>query len=185
MGSDGAFDEIPLPGGIARVEEERYEVMGSYGRPLAANVTMKLSAGGEYSQLAQAGAGGTTRTFYVEGTVDGVEGVAAHRCQRNGPPRRSAQFLRLPRLGGSQDEAGTRPTPISSPNRLGFQRETVRNLGDLGSRPCALWAPDRRDIIDRIPPGTSGERPAISSATVYESNGAHVRARSTAGAARV
>ncbi|HEX6642303.1 MAG TPA: TonB-dependent receptor plug domain-containing protein, partial [Thermoanaerobaculia bacterium] len=64
MNSDGSFDEIPLPGGIAKVEEDRYEIVGSYGRPINANATMKLSAGGEYSQLAQVGAGGTTRTFY-------------------------------------------------------------------------------------------------------------------------
>src|SRR4051794_23379776 len=60
----GAFEQIPLPGGTARVQEDRYEVIGSYGRKLATNLTMKLSAGEEYSQLAQVGAGGTTRRFY-------------------------------------------------------------------------------------------------------------------------
>ena len=64
MNPSGGFDEIPLPGGTARVQEDRYEVIGSYGRKLATNLTMKLSAGEEYSQLAQVGAGGTTRTFY-------------------------------------------------------------------------------------------------------------------------
>ncbi|MEA2464834.1 MAG: outer rane receptor for ferrienterochelin and colicin, partial [Acidobacteriota bacterium] len=64
MQSGGQFQEVALEGGIAKVEEDRYEVMGSYGRSVSANMTMKLSAGGEYSQLAQAGAGGTTRDFY-------------------------------------------------------------------------------------------------------------------------
>lgn len=63
MNPSGAFDEIPLPGGTARVQEDRYEVMGSYGRPFTPNLRIKLSAGGEYSQLAQVGAGGSTRTF--------------------------------------------------------------------------------------------------------------------------
>src|SRR6185369_12857419 len=60
----GQFAEIPLPGGTAKVTEDRYEVIGSYGRPFGKNLTMKLSAGGEYSQLAQAGGGGTTRAFH-------------------------------------------------------------------------------------------------------------------------
>src|ERR1051325_3125990 len=64
MRNNGGFDEVALPGGIAKVTEDRYEVIGSYRRPVTKSVPLKLSEGGEYSQLAQVGGGGTTRTFY-------------------------------------------------------------------------------------------------------------------------
>src|SRR5262249_9716103 len=55
--------ETPFPGGDATVEETRYEVIGAYSRPLSPTLSLQLSGGAEYSELAQVGAGGTTRTF--------------------------------------------------------------------------------------------------------------------------
>ena len=53
----GEFIEIPLPGGTARVEEDRYEVMASHGRALSPNLRVQLALGGEYSQPRRSAAG--------------------------------------------------------------------------------------------------------------------------------
>ena len=60
---DGSFAGVPLPGGSATVEEDRYEVMASYGRPLTPDLALQVNLGGEYSRLEQAGGGGLTRAF--------------------------------------------------------------------------------------------------------------------------
>ena len=57
------YQPIPLPGGTATVQEDRYEVMGTYGRALTPKATLQVSLGGEYSKLEQVGGGGLVRTF--------------------------------------------------------------------------------------------------------------------------
>ncbi|HKR24519.1 MAG TPA: TonB-dependent receptor plug domain-containing protein, partial [Allosphingosinicella sp.] len=58
------FVAVPFPNSAGTVEERRAEAMLTYGRPLSDNLTLQVSAGGEYSELSQTGAGGVTRTFY-------------------------------------------------------------------------------------------------------------------------
>ena len=59
---DGSAPEVPFPGSSARVEEDRYEVIASWSRPLSGALSIKLAAGGEYSKLSQFGGGGSDRT---------------------------------------------------------------------------------------------------------------------------
>jgi hypothetical protein len=169
---DGQLDEIPLPGGIAQVEEDRYELMGSYGRPLSASVTMKLSAGGEYSQLAQVGAGGTTRTFYrPKGELSTAWKVSPRTDLNLKLARRVGQlnffdFLASVDLQDDQQNA-------ANPNLVPEQSweldvEGVRNLGTLGSTTLRLYARLIDDIIDYVPIGESGESPGnLDRATMY------------------
>jgi hypothetical protein len=60
----GEFDGVFFPGGSGGVTEDRYELILNHGRTLANGPSMQLSYGGEYSKLAQTGAGGLTRTFW-------------------------------------------------------------------------------------------------------------------------
>ena len=172
MQPNGDFEEITFSGGIAKVEEDRYEVTGSYGRSLASNVTMKLSAGGEYSQLAQAGAGGTTRTFYrPKGELSTAWKVS---------PRTDINFKLARRVGqldffdflASVDVATDQETS-ANPDLVPEQSwdmdvEGVRNLGTLGSTTLRLYGRLIDDIIDYVPIGTSGQAPGnLESATLY------------------
>jgi outer membrane receptor for ferrienterochelin and colicins len=172
MNTDGVFVETELVGGTARVDEDRYEIMGSYGRPVAKNVTMKLSAGGEYSQLAQAGAGGTTRTFYRP------KGELSSSWKAS--PRTDVNFKLARRVGqlnffdfvasvNLRDEQGTSANPDLVPEQSWeLDIETVRNLGKLGSSTVRLYGRLIEDIIDYIPIGTDGEAPGnLDSANVY------------------
>jgi hypothetical protein len=168
----GAYQEIPLPGGTAVVQEDRYEVMATYGRKLGADVTFQLSAGGEYSRLEQVGGGGLHASFRrPKGPAHrGVEGDAEARRQlQAAAPRRPARLQRLPRLGGPQRRAGERRQPGP---------RAAADLGNPGSRRSATSARSATpvsapyyqridDIVDTIPIGDHGESPGnIDRATV-------------------
>lgn len=172
MRPSGAFDEIPLPGGTARVEEDRYQVMGSYGRTLSKSLTMKLSAGGEYSQLAQVGAGGTTRTFYRPKGELSAAWKASPRTDINFKlARRVGQlnFFDFLASANLQDENQRAANPDLVPEQSWeLDVEGVRNLGALGSTTLRLYGRQIDDIIDYIPIGVDGEAPGnLDHATVY------------------
>jgi outer membrane receptor for ferrienterochelin and colicins len=172
MNANGGFDEVALDGGIAKVEEDRYEVIGTYGRPLTKNLTMKLSAGGEYSQLAQAGAGGTTRDFQrPKGELSAAWKVS---------PRTDVNFKLARRIGqlnffdflasvdvASDTETSANPDLVPEQS-WDLEVEGVRNLGTLGSTTLRVYGRRIDDIIDYIPIGVNGQAPGnLDQATVY------------------
>lgn len=170
--SSGAFEEVPLPGGIAKVEEDRYELIGSYGRPLAANLTLKLSAGGEYSRLAQAGAGGTTRTFYRPKGELSAAWKASPRTDVNVKlARRVGQlnfFDFLAFVDVASDIENAANPDLVPEQSWELDVEGVRNLGALGSTTLRVYGRRIDDIIDYIPIGATGESPGnLDQATVY------------------
>ena len=172
MEADGDFVEVPFSGGIAKVEEDRYEIMGSYGRSLASNVTMKLSAGGEYSQLAQAGAGGTTRTFHrPKGELSAAWKVSPRTDINVKLARRVGQldfFDFLASVDVATDQETSANPDLVPEQSWDLDLEGVRNLGTLGSTTLRVYGRLIDDIIDYIPIGTTGQAPGnLDSATVY------------------
>ncbi|HEV3486084.1 MAG TPA: TonB-dependent receptor, partial [Vicinamibacterales bacterium] len=142
------------------------------GRALASNVTMKVSAGGEYSQLAQAGAGGTTRSFRrPKGELSAAWKVS---------PRTDINFKLARRVGqlnffdflasvNLRDDVETAANPDLVPEQSwDLEVEGVRNLGTLGSTTLRAYARRIDDIIDYIPIGLTGESPGnLDQAVVY------------------
>jgi outer membrane receptor for ferrienterochelin and colicins len=172
LNGGGIFEEIPLDGGTARVDEDRYQIMGSYGRPVAKNLTMKLSAGGEYSQLAQAGAGGTTRQFYRPKGELSAAWKASPRLDVNVKlARRVGQlnFFDFLASVNVQDDIQKAANPDLVPEQSwNLDVEGVRNLGALGSTTLRLYGQRIDDIIDYVPIGTDGQSPGnLDQATVY------------------
>ncbi|HET7712788.1 MAG TPA: TonB-dependent receptor [Thermoanaerobaculia bacterium] len=172
MGTNGVFAEIPLPGGIAKVEEDRYEVMGSYGRPLSRNFTIKLLAGGEYSQLAQVGAGGTTRTFQRPKGELSASWKLSPRSDLNVKLARRVGQLNFFDFLASVDVA-TDIEKAANPDLVPQQSweldvEGVRNLGEYGRTTLRLYGQRIDDIIDYVPIGVSGQSPGnLDQAEVY------------------
>jgi len=172
MRPSGQFDEIPLPGGIAKVEEDRYEVIGSYGRSMTQNLTMKLSAGGEFSRLAQAGAGGTTRTFHrPKGELSAAWKVSPRTDVNIKLGRRVGQlnfFDFLASVDVATDVENAANPDLVPEQSWDLDVEGVRNLGTLGSTTLRVYGRVIDDIIDYIPIGTNGESPGnLDRATVY------------------
>lgn len=172
MNGTGGFDEVALDGGIAKVEEDRYEVIGSYGRPVSKNLTLKLSAGGEYSQLAQAGAGGTTRDFKRPKGELSAAWKASPRTDVNVKLARRVGQLNFFDFLASVDVASdieTAANPDLVPEQSwDLEIEGVRNLGALGSTTLRVYGRKIDDIIDYIPIGASGQAPGnLDQAVVY------------------
>jgi hypothetical protein len=179
MDGNGTFVETVLEGATARVDEDRYEIMGSYGRPISPAVSMKLSAGGEYSQLAQAGAGGTTRTFYRPKGELSTSWKASPTTDVNFKlARRVGQlnFFDFLASVNLRDDQGTSANPDLVPEQSwNLDVETTRTFGKIGSSTVRLYGRLIEDIIDYIPIGATGQAPGnLDSANIYG-----VEARST------
>jgi outer membrane receptor for ferrienterochelin and colicins len=170
--TDGRYEEQELTGATARVSEDRYEVIGTYGRPLSPAVRMKLSAGGEYSQLSQPDTAIAARTFYRP------KGELSIAWQ---PSKGTDLNLKLARRVGQlnfydflasvnlRDDIQTAANPDLVPQQSWeLDLEGVRNLGRYGTTTVRLYGHLIDDIIDYIPIGEDGEAPGnLDHATVY------------------
>jgi outer membrane receptor for ferrienterochelin and colicins len=165
----GAFVEIPLPGATARVEEDRYEVMGSYGRPLTSRSTMQLSLGGEFSRL---DGGGQSRSFYRPKGVLSTAWNLSDRTDLNVRlARRVGQlnFFDFLASVNLRDDTQTAANPDLVPQQTWeLEVEGARRLGALGTTTLRLYGRLIDDIIDYVPIGASGEAPGnLDQAVVY------------------
>ena len=171
----GAFSEIELPGASAKVEEDRYEVMGSYGRSLTPTLTMKLSAGGEYSEIAQVGAGGTTRDFYrPKGELSAAWKVSPRTDLSVKLARRVGQLNFFDFLADVdvQNDQETAANPDLVPEQSWeLDVEGVRALGAYGRTTLRVYGRQIDDIIDFVPIGASGQAPGnLDNAMIYGIN---------------
>ena len=169
---DGSFRELPFPSGTGSVAEDRYELMASYGRPLADNLTMQLSAGGEYSQLRQAGAGGLTRSFWrPKGQLalnwrPDERTTANLRLQRRVGQLNFLDFLATVNFSDDRENAGN--PELVPPQSWELDLEGIRNLGRYGTTRLRLYGRWYQDVVDTIPIGPTGESPGnIDKAHAY------------------
>jgi outer membrane receptor for ferrienterochelin and colicins len=169
---DGEFAEIPFPNGTGRVEEDRYELMGSYGRSLASNLTMQLSGGGEYSQLRQVGPGGLTRSFWrPKGQLNlawrpDPRTTVNVRGQRRVLQLNFLDFLAVVNLAEDRQNAGN--TELVPPQAWDLDLEAIRTFGSYGQTRVKLYGRWYDDIVDTIPIGPIGESPGnIDHAEAY------------------
>jgi hypothetical protein len=159
----GAYVPVALPGSTAKVEEDRYEVMGSYGRPLTPALSLQASAGGEYSKLSQAGGGGLTRAFTRPKGSIALAWKASPDLDVNARlSRRVGQlnfydFLATVNLSEERENAGN--PDLVPPQSWEFDVEATRRLGAWGSTSLRLYAHRVDDIVDTVPIGADGESP--------------------------
>lgn len=173
MQGDGTYHEVELPGATATVEEDRYEVMGSYGRSITPDISLKVAAGGEYSELtSRSDIGGGTRTFYrPKGEISTawkatpVTDVNVKLARRVG----QLNFYDFLASVNLRDDTQTAANPDLVPQQSWeLDVETVRNLGKLGTTTLRVYGRLIDDIIDYVPIGEDGESPGnLDQATVY------------------
>ena len=168
----GNFEAIPLPGGTATVQEDRYEVMGSYGRALSPATRLQVNLGGEYSKIEQVGAGGLTRSFRRPKGLVSLAWKQSPTMDWNFKlERRVGQldfydFLASVNLTDNQTNAGNADLVPSQTWEL--SAEGNRKLGAWGTTTLRLYAQRIDDIVDTIPIGVDGESPGnIDRATLY------------------
>ena len=173
---------MPFPNSAATVQERRAEAMLTYGRPLAPNLTLQASLGGEYSQLSQEGAGGLTRTFYrPKGFVNlawqprpGLDLSA--RIERVVGQLNFFDFVASANVSAGTTNAGN--ANLVPPQSWNAQVQATRNLGRWGNGTARLYGRLISDIVDVIPMPAAASRPAICRATP-PSTASSGRARST------
>ncbi|HWH18241.1 MAG TPA: TonB-dependent receptor plug domain-containing protein [Allosphingosinicella sp.] len=160
---NGDFQEIPLPGGTAQISEDRYEMMGSYGRPLAGNLSVQLSAGGEYSKLSHI-AGETTTGEYWRPKGQLSAAWKPHprtdvnvKLQRRVGQLNFYDFLAVVNLSDERRNAGN--PDLVPPQSWELDVETIRNLGRWGTTTLRLYGHLIDDIVDIVPIGETGESP--------------------------
>jgi hypothetical protein len=159
----GTFVSVPFPDSAATVQEKRAEIALTYGRPLAANLTLQTSLGAEYSQLTQEGAGGLARTFYrPKGFVNlawrpraGLD-ISA-RIERVVGQLNFFDFVASANVSGGTTNAGN--ANLVPPQSWNAQLQATRNLGRWGNATARLYGRLISDIVDVVPIGASGQSP--------------------------
>jgi hypothetical protein len=167
----GVFEEVPLPGATARVSEDRYEVMGSWARPVTPKLTLNASAGGEYSRLS-AGGPSRARTFYrPKGEFSSAYKISPRTDLNVKLARRVGQlnFFDFLASVNLRDDIRTAANPNLVPQQSWeLDIESVRNLGAKGTMSLRLYGRLIDDIIDTIPIGETGQAPGnLDQAKVY------------------
>lgn len=159
---DGEFDNQPFPGGTGGVTEDRYETIVTHNRTLAKGLTMQLGAGGEYSKLAQTGAGGLTREFWrPKGSLNlawtaepGLD--LSLKLARTVGQLSFGAFLATVNLQNDNSNAGN--VRLVPQQAWEADLELKKNLGKWGSATVRAYGRLIDDYIDIIPvPG--GESP--------------------------
>ena len=168
----GDLLETAFPDGAARVQENRSEVMGSYSRTLSPSFSFQLSAGGEYSKLAQVGAGGRVRTFWRPKGLASAAWKAAPgldvnlRLERKVGQLGFFNFLATVNLGNDIRNAGN--PELVPPQSWDGEVEAIRSLGAYGVARVRLYGRLIEDIVDTVPIGLTGESPGnLDHATVF------------------
>lgn len=166
------FTAIPLPNSSGEVEEDRYELILSYGRTLAEGLTLQLDAGVENSTLEQTGSDGLRRKFRrPKGSMslawtprDGLD-LSFNIARRVGQLS-FGDFLASVSLALDNANAGNVrlvPTLTTESNV-----EIKQNWDDWGSSTLQVYRRWLDDYIDIIPiPGGGESRGNIAEADLY------------------
>lgn len=175
LDSGARFTEIALPNSSGRVQEDRYEVIVSYGRTLASGLTLRAGAGTENSTLEQTGPGGLTREFWrPKGSLSLAwptrEGLnVSMNLERRVGQLSFDDFLASVALAFGNTDAGNfelKPTLTTEAN---VQLE--KNWGSWGSGNLRVYRRWLDDYIDIIPIAGGGESSGnISEANLYGFN---------------
>ena len=157
----GQEQEVPFPNAAARVEESRYEMIGTYGRPLNDALSFQLSAGAEYSELTQVGAGGLSRSFWRPKGQLSTVWVASPDTRVNVKlQRRVGQLNFFDFLASVNLNSGTQFSGnpnLVPPQSWELEAEVVRTHGAWGNSTLRVYGARIEDIVDIVPIGATGE----------------------------
>ena len=172
LDATGTLVEIPFPNGTGGVTEDRYEMILTHSRELTENITMQLGGGAEYSELAQTGPGGLTRTFTrPKGSISLAWSPQENldfslKFTREVGQLSFGDFLASVNLAQNNANAGNVELVPTQSWRLDF--EVNKGLGEWGSTTLKLYARWFQDYIDIIQvPVRLESRGNIASAELY------------------
>jgi outer membrane receptor for ferrienterochelin and colicins len=139
---------------------------------LSPKTTLQVSAGGEYSKLAQVGGGGLVREFRRPKGLVSLAWKATPTLDVNVKLQRRVgqldfyDFLASVDLNDGQANAGN--PDLVPPQTWELEVEADRDLGAWGNTTLRLYSQRIDDIVDIVPIGETGESPGnIDQATLY------------------
>ena len=157
----GEFVEVDFANGSGRVEEVRYEAIGTLSRPLSPKLDLQVAAGAEVSELARIDGDLEPRKFFrPKGSVTLGWRPAPGWDLSVKLRRRVGQisfydFLDQPNLSNDRQNSGN--PDLVPPQSWELETEIGRQLGAWGKTRLRVWGHRVEDIVDRIPIGADSE----------------------------
>jgi hypothetical protein len=164
LDASGDFDELAFPGGTGAVEEDRYEVLLTHGRPLTDQLTLQVVAGGEYSKLGSSSdVASQSRSFFrPKGSIsfawkpsDDLD--VSLKFRRRVGQLNFYDFLASVNLTSDTENAGN--LDLVPPQYWEGDFEVNKKLGAWGTTRLRVYYRLWEDIVDIIPIGLTGESP--------------------------
>ena len=173
LDESGAFIDVPFPGASGGVREDRYQAVLSYGRVLTDRLSMQVTAGGEYSTIAQTGSAALSRTFKRPKGSLALAWAASDTLDLNLSLARKVgqldfdDFLASVNLSDDNQNAGN--NELRPEQSWDVELEATRDFGEWGSATLTGFARRITDFITIIPVGDAGgeSRGNIDSAEAY------------------
>ena len=160
----GTFVPVPFPDGTGGVKEDRYEGILSYSRPLASNLSLQATLGGEFSRLSQTGGvQPVVREFWRPKGSIALAWAPAKGLDLSFKARRRVGQLNfgdfLARVFLGENNANVGNDQLVPPQSWEFELESKKALGKWGNTTLRLYDSHIQDLVDFIPIGASGESP--------------------------
>jgi hypothetical protein len=157
----GQFPDAPFAPGTGGVTEDRYEGTLSYGRPLTSNLTLQLSAGAEYSKIAQTGSNAEQRAFKrPKGSINLAwtpqpDLSISLQARRRVGQLNFADFLAEVNLNNDNANAGN--NQLVPEQRSELDLEITKDFGAWGSATLLLFYHRIDDYMTVVPLPGGGE----------------------------
>jgi len=168
----GILQPVPLPGASSRVEEDRVEMTLSYGRALSPRLQLQTSLGAEYSQIAQTGEVGLTRSFvrpkgFMSLNWKPADGLnVSARVERVVGQLSFFDFISS--VNVNQERVNVSNINLVPPQSWLFEVELQQSFGPYGAATLRGYREEVSDIVDLIPIEGGGQAPGnITSASRY------------------
>ena len=151
----GEYVLAPFAPGTGKVTEDRYEALLFHGRPLTGSLTFQVTAGGEYSKIAQTGSNALARTFLrPKGSVGLAWGPAqgtdiSLRLSREVGQLDFDDFLGQVNIGDSNTNAGN--NELRPEQKWVAELELAKNFGGLGSATLTFFGNKITDYVTIVP----------------------------------
>lgn len=161
LSPDDEFEEVPFPNGTGRVEEVRYEALGTFSRSLGPKLDLQVAGGAEISRLDRVDGDLPARKFFrPKGSVTvgwrpAAGWDASFKLRRRVGQISFYDFLDQPKL--SQDRENSGNPDLVPPQSWELETEVGRELGAWGKVRLRVWHHRVQDIVDVIPIGDVGQ----------------------------
>ncbi len=161
LNAAGTFENTPFPGGTGGVDEDRYEALLSYSRPITSKLSAQLIVGGEHSTIVQSAANGQSRSFFrPKGSLSlswkpSADFDLSAKLRRRVLQLSFYDFLARTFLNDENQNAGN--IDLRPQQDWTVEIEANKRLGAWGSTKLRLIYRDVEDYVDIIPVGATGE----------------------------